>query len=185
MSRLQLFHLTPLLVMLLWAAIGDLKERRIRNWLTVTMMLTGLLQSYTPGHQVGPGGALLGMLCGFSLTFVLFAMGAIGGGDVKLMAGVGAWLGPTGAMVVFLLEAIIGMVIVLIQAAWQGRLTSLFSNSVLVLVNVMHVRELGVEHVKATGKSSRSVDRPLPYAVPVFLAVAGLIFRSYIFPVTF
>ncbi|HZK83030.1 MAG TPA: A24 family peptidase, partial [Humisphaera sp.] len=119
MNKPQLLHLAPLLVMLALAAIGDLRERRIRNWLTVAIMLTGLARSFAPAHGVAPGGAILGMLTGFGITFILFAMGAIGGGDVKLMAGVGAWLGPAATLGVFALEAIIGMAIVLIQATWQ------------------------------------------------------------------
>ena len=180
MNRLQLLHLAPLLAMLLFAAIGDLRERKIRNWLTVAILMTGLARSFTSAHAVAPGGAILGMLTGFGITFFLYAMGAIGGGDVKLMAGVGAWLGPGPTLCVFALEAIIGMLIVLIQATWQGRLPALFRNSMLLVVNVAHVQELGIEHVTATGQSSRSVDRPLPYAVPVFVAVALMAIQSYI-----
>jgi prepilin peptidase CpaA len=179
-NRVQLLHLAPLLAMLLLAAIGDLRERKIRNWLTVAIMLTGLARSFTPAHSVAPGGAGLGLLVGFGLMFVLFAMGAVGGGDVKLLAGVGAWLGPAPTLCVFAVEAIIGMLIVLVQAAWQRRLSDLFHNSMLLVVNVAHVKELGIEHVTATGQSTRSVDRPLPYAVPVFLAVALMAIQSYI-----
>ena len=41
-------------------------------------------------------------------------------------------------------------------------------------VNLVHVRQVGVEHAKATGLACRSVDRPLPYAVPTGLAVVVL-----------
>jgi hypothetical protein len=85
-----------------------------------------------------------------------------------------------GALAVFAVAALIGMVIVLIQAIWQGRLGALLHNSVLVAINVAHIKEVGVEHVTATGRSSRSVDRPLPYAVPVMLAVASLVIKSYV-----
>lgn len=180
MQRVQLLHLVPLFLMLAWASVQDLRSRRIRNWLTLSMILLGLAQSFTPGHTTTPGNSLLGFAAGFGLTFVLFAMGALGGGDVKLMAGVGAWLGPAPTLCVFAIQALFGMVIVLAQAAWQRRLAALFHNSMLLLVNVAHVRELGIEHVTATGQSSRSVSRPLPYAVPVFLAVASMAIQSYI-----
>jgi hypothetical protein len=42
-------------------------------------------------------------------------------------------------------------------------------------VNLVHVRDVGLEHATATGKSSQSVDKPLPYAVPVLLAVATIL----------
>lgn len=166
--------------MLLWAAIGDLRERRLRNWFTVTLMLSGLAQSLTPFHTVTFGASCLGWLAGFGLMFILFALGAVGGGDVKFMAGVGAWLGPAGVMGVFILQSLIGLVLVLAQALWQGRLAALFHNACLMLINIAHVKELGVEHVAATGKTIRTLDRPLPYAVPVFLAVAAMAIQSYI-----
>jgi prepilin peptidase CpaA len=175
-----LLHLTPLLAMLGWASVTDFRSRRIRNWLTLTMMVTGFMQSFTPIHVATPGGSALGFLVGFGVTFILFALGAIGGGDVKLIAGVGAWVGPIGAMQVFLLEAIIGMVIVLIQAAWQGRLTLLLHNSMLLTINLVHLQDVGIDHVTRTGQAARSVDRPLPYAIPVFLAVATLAIKSYV-----
>ncbi len=182
MNRPPFLHLVPLFAMLLWAAVTDLRERKIRNWLTVSLMLTGLAQSFTPAHSTTPAGAILGLLAGFGITFVLFAMGALGAGDVKLMAGVGAWLGPAGVLAAFVIEALIGMVIVLTQAVWQGRLTTLMRNSALIAVNVVHLNEVGLEHVTATGQSAKSVDRPLPFAVPVLLAVACLAMRTWLAP---
>ena len=63
----------------------------------------------------------------------------------------------------------------LMQAAYQGKTRLLLKNSALVAVNLVHVNELGLEHAKQTGQSCRSIDRPLPYAVPVLLAVTFLI----------
>lgn len=176
----SLVHLAPLFTLLVWAAISDLRVRKIRNWLTLSLMLTGLWQSFMALHTVSPLQSLLGLFTGFGITFILFAMGALGAGDVKLLAGVGAWLGPWGALLVFLIESVIGMVIVVSQALWQRKIRALLRNSALVLVNMNHVREVGMEHVTATGKSLKSIDRPLPYAVPVLLAVAWLAIQSYI-----
>ena len=180
MNQSALLHLVPLFALLVWAAFTDLRERKIRNWLTLSLMASGLAQSFLPLHSATPGGAALGLLAGFGITFILFALGALGGGDVKLMAGVGAWVGPVNALVVFVIAALIGMVVVLAQAVWQGRLYALLRNSALVAINLIHVREVGVDHVVATGRSARSVERPLPYAVPVLIALAILAIQSYV-----
>ena len=180
MNALTILHLAPLFAMLAWASVTDLRERRIRNWLTLTMIITGLAQSFTPARIVSPGASALGVLVGFSLPFLLFALGAIGAGDVKLLTGVGAWLGPVGILSVFVIEAVIGMIIVLAQALWQGRLAALLHNSVLLTINLAHFKEVGIEHVTATGRASRSIDKPLPYAVPVLLAVAALVVKAYV-----
>jgi prepilin peptidase CpaA len=161
----------PLLALLAVACGTDLRNRRIPNWLTFTIVLAGLVQSFTPIGTVGPMGSALGMLSGFGLTFVLFALGALGGGDVKLMAGVGAWIGPGPTLAVFAVTSLIGMVIVLVQALWHGRLRNLLLNTTVLTINLVHLQDVGIEHAQATGQSCRSIDRPLPYAVPVLLAV--------------
>ncbi len=170
MQRMAIQSL-PMLIMLLWAAAGDLRSRRISNALTFSLVLSGFLQSVMPMHLTTPGQAMLGFLVGFGLPFVLFAIGALGGGDVKLLAGIGAWIGPGPVVAVFIIEAVVGMVIVLGQAVYQRRTTMLLRNSALVMVNMLHLGEVGVEHVRETGRACRSVDRPLPYAVPVLIAV--------------
>ncbi|HEX2971863.1 MAG TPA: A24 family peptidase [Tepidisphaeraceae bacterium] len=175
MTWYTLVVFAPLLAMLLWAAMIDVRHRRIPNWLTLAIAATGLMQTFTASATVGPTQSLLGLLTGLGLTILLFALGALGGGDVKLIAAAGTWIGPERIFNVFLAAAIVGMVIVLAQATWQGRLRTLFRNAVLLLINLIHIQELGAEHAQATGASCRSVDRPLPYAVPVLIATAMLL----------
>lgn len=160
----------PLVVMLALAAAIDIRSRRIPNALTGMMALLGFMQSFTAGHTVTPWQSILGLLAGAALLSALFALGAIGGGDLKLLAAAGAWLGPKLVFQVFLLEAILGMIIVLITCAIHGRLRLLMNNSMLLATNIAHVNQLGTEHVQETAASHRSIDRPLPYAVPIFLA---------------
>src|SRR5581483_8422883 len=122
----------PMFGLLAWAAVSDCASRRIPNWLTYTLILSGLVHSQTAGATVGLAGAFLGMVVGFALTFVFFAVGAMGGGDVKLLTGVGAWLGPWGVLLVFVVEALVGMAQAVLQAASQRRLGSVLRNSVVL-----------------------------------------------------
>ena len=117
-------------------------------------------------------------LAGLGLLIVPFALGALGGGNLKLLAAVGAWVGPLAVFQVFLVEAVLGLVIVLVQAGVTGKLSALFRNSALVAVNLLHVRELGLEHAEQTGRSCRSIARPLPYAVPILAATAIVLYVS-------
>ena len=170
----SILAIAPLLVLLAWAAVIDWQTRRIRNWLTFSLLLSGLLQTFIHGSAISTGQSLLGLAVGFVLPLILFIMGAIGGGDVKLLAGVGTWLGAAAVFKVFCAEAIIGMVIVVAQASFQGRLQILARNSSALAVNLIHLDTIGLEQATLTGQSCRSVDRPLPFAVPVFVAVLGL-----------
>src|SRR5580692_6643294 len=108
MSKPSLFlEYVPLLALLITAAVTDLRARRIPNWLTFSLVIAGLLQSFLAIRTVAPWASALGLLAGFGLTFILFALGALGGGDVKLMAGVGAWIGPANVLAVFVVAALI------------------------------------------------------------------------------
>jgi prepilin peptidase CpaA len=172
-----LLKYAPLLLLLSWAAAVDWRTRRIPNWLTLLLIVGGIAQSFCAGRLLTPGQSLLGILAGASLPLVLFAIGAVGGGDVKLMAGIGAWIGPLPALAVILLEKVIGLIIVLSQAAWHGRTRVLLRNSAVVTLNILYVREVGLQHATQTGKACRSVDRPLPFAIPALVAVLVVVIR--------
>ncbi len=166
----------PMVLLLTWAAVADWRTRKIRNWLTFGMLLAGVGQSFMSGGSVSPADAGLGLLVGFGLTFPMFAIGAVGGGDVKLLAAMGAWLGPGTTFMVFVVEALIGLVIVLTQAAATGKLRALARNSAVVAIHLAHARDLGVTDAAATGESFRSIDRPLPFAVPVLAATLVVLY---------
>lgn len=171
----QLINYAPLLALVGWAAVVDLRERRIPNWLTLLLILGGMARSFMAASAVGPGASVLGIFAGAAIPLALFAIGAMGGGDVKLMAGVGAWLGPWPVLAVLVVEKVIGLAIVLVQSAVQGKTRALLHNSAVVAVNLVHIRDVGVDHVSGTGRACRSVARPLPFAVPTLLAVVVVV----------
>jgi len=178
-TQQTLIAAAPLGAALLWAAATDLRSRRIPNVLTFAMILCGVAQSFMSAGTISPTQSLLGLAAGFLLTFPMFAISAIRGGDVKLLTGIGAWVGPGAVLAIFAIEAVVGMVIVLVQASLQGRLTILFRNSAVVGMNLAHLRDFGIDHVATTGNECRSVNKPLPYAVPVLIATALVAYASY------
>lgn len=165
----------PLAGLLAWATATDMRSRRIPNSATFAMILTGFAGA-TSGHGlVGVGGALWGMLLGFGLGLALHVAGVLGGGDVKLLAGVGAWLGPWNAAGVFLLAAVLSMLLTLAQCAWRGKLLGLLANTWMVLDGLLGVRWLRGGGGPELRPVFRSIDKPLPYALPVALATALMV----------
>lgn len=170
MSLHALIFFAPLLMLLGWATWVDLRSRRIPNWLSGSLLLAGLVQSCLPGHVMGPGHCLLGMVVGFGMTFPLFALGAVGAGDVKLLTAVGAWLGPQATVVVFVLEKILGLFIVLIQAAMQGRFRAVLRNTTVLALNLAYAGPMQSKEFAGDGKSSSMLKSHLPFALPTFAA---------------
>jgi len=108
---------TCLLIVLITAAITDIRFYKIPNFLTFSGMLCGILyhtvQSGLSGFLFSSGGVLAGM----SLLIIFYLAGGMGAGDVKLLGSVGAFLGVKAVLIVGLFTAIIGGVYALLLIA--------------------------------------------------------------------
>ena len=165
----------PLLALVATAAITDVRARRIPNWLTLTVTLSGLAQSVTPWAVTRPSQSLLGLLAGFAVTFLLYSVGGRGAGDVKLTAGIGAWLGPVPVLVALAAAAVVSLMLALGQSIVRGRVWDLFRNTGLMLVSLLNVRRLGAKSVIETGQRASTTDRPLPNAVSMLVATVCVV----------
>ncbi|MGA2231709.1 MAG: A24 family peptidase [Tepidisphaeraceae bacterium] len=173
MAAMTLIDHAPLLGLLLLAAVIDARTRRLPNWLTLGLILSGLARAACLGGVAGLGHGFAGLFAGALAPLILFIMGALGGGDVKLFAGVGAWLGPLPVLTVFAVQCVIGLVLILAQSLTQRRTLTLFRNSALLYATISH-RGLGGAGPSA-GAEFTSIDRPMPYAVPVALATLAVL----------
>ena len=83
------------LALAITAAIFDVQQRRIPNWLTYPGIIAGLLlRGFLFGWR-GLGSAVEGFLLLGGIMFLFYVVRAMGAGDVKLMAAVGSFVGPT------------------------------------------------------------------------------------------
>ena len=96
------------------AAVEDLRRRQIPNWIPVAAILGGLAIAIRDHGWNGAGSSVLGLVAGFAVFFVFYAIGAMGGGDVKLMAGFGAVLGWSRIWEASLWTAAVGGLVALI-----------------------------------------------------------------------
>ena len=149
------------------AAVWDIATRRIPNVLSFGAALAGVLvHAYLEGVG-GAGTAAAGWLVGAACFFPFFVLGGMGAGDVKLLAAIGAWLGPGPTVWVALYSAIAGGAMGLLVSLWTGYLTQAFVN---ILWIFKFWRTAGPRPVPELTLATHNGPR-LAYAVPVF---AGL-----------
>jgi prepilin peptidase CpaA len=163
MNAYQIAVVGIVLVAVAW----DLSTRRIPNLLTFGAALAGIaVHAYASGWS-GAGLALAGWCVGAACFLPVFLLGGMGAGDVKLLAGIGAWLGPIATVWVALFSGIAGGVLGMVVALLSGYLSQAFVNISCVL---MEWRVSGPRPVAELTLSSHKGPR-LAYAVPMF---AGL-----------
>ena len=162
---MELFTLPPqkvvmvLLVLLLTAAVFDVVYRRIPNWLTVSGVVLGLAMNTVIGApEAGLVFALIGLAVAFSIYAGLYALRAMGAGDVKLMAAVGALVGWERWFGIFFVTALIGGLMALILVLARRRLKKTLFNVSFILSEMKSGRpaylaneELDVKNKKALG----------------------------------
>ena len=149
------------------ACLTDLRERRIPNSLTFGSALAALVyHAYTMG-LTGLGMSVAGWFLGTLLFLPIFALRGIGGGDVKLLAAIGAWLGPSLVIWVALWGAVAGGVFALAVSAWQGYTHQAFRN---IWGMLSYWRVMGIRPHPGVALDRSSGPR-VPYALPM---AAGL-----------
>jgi prepilin peptidase CpaA len=150
------------------ALLVDVRQRRIPNWLTGSGLLlgfgvhavTGELADGLSGAVSGGLVSLTGAAIGLGMLVPFYMLKAMGAGDVKLLAALGAILGPQALVSVAVYGALVGGVQSLLVLAAQGRLAP-----------VLH-------HVLVTGVVPARSGAKAPYAV----ALAAGVYLALILP---
>ncbi|MFA5866232.1 MAG: A24 family peptidase [Phycisphaerae bacterium] len=167
--------LTPLV---LWASWIDYKERRVPNYLNLLIVLTGLAAQMVFNSWSGLAGGVEGMFLGLGLLIIPWAMHMMGAGDVKLLAGIGAWMGPEAVLWSFLIGAIIGGVASLVMIWMKGRWVGAWQNFQLAAVKCTDVKmafsEVG--SVKSLGSNCQLI----PYGVPLTAGTLIVMILKYL-----
>jgi prepilin peptidase CpaA len=155
------------------ACLWDLTSARIPNWLTLTAAAAAIgFHTLAPQGQ-GLGPAAAGLVVGLVIFFPLFALRAMGAGDVKLLAAVGAWIGSSAVLWVAVYASVAGGVLALVVMVTRGHLRQGFRNiqSLLMFWWISGVKPL----------PSVSLDNPhtvrLPYAVPIAVGLMVTLWR--------
>lgn len=169
-----------LLLLLLAASISDLRTRRIPNRLTFGGIALALLYGLLAPHPHGGGffWALGGMALGLAMMLPLYLLHAMGGGDVKLMAMVGSFIGPEATWQAVIFVFITGGVAAIGYALWHRMAGKLLRNSAEA-VQLLYINVAAGIAPDARASSAHSVGK-LPYGVSIALGtLAFLVARQF------
>jgi prepilin peptidase CpaA len=176
MTLLPLIILCCFLALAVW---NDLRTRRIPNALVFGGAVVGVVFNVAvpdgaglfilPFGGIGLLKALAGLVLGLCLLLPMYAMRALGAGDVKLMAMIGAFVGPGAVVAITLMTLLAGGVLALVVAGFNGRLKPMLVNTWHLLKYSM-LRSLAGEVPKMEAPATPSGR--LPYAVAIAAGAA-------------
>ncbi len=158
-------------IVLIVAAVIDGIQLKVPNWLTFPMIFSGWIFSAITygmageGWYVGLGWSLAGTAIGLALLLPAYAIGGMGAGDVKLMAGIGAWVHCWITFYAFCLSAIIGAIIAIGMVVIAGKTKKHKSQFVSIVNEIMTVRN--PETLATIAAERKSTMMLLPYGIPI------------------
>jgi prepilin peptidase CpaA len=161
------------------AAIIDGRSLRVPNWLTYHFLLGGLCFALFKGGIALGLTALAGAGVGLLTLLPLYSIGGMGAGDVKLMAGLGAWIGPVLTLWAFASSALFGAAMALAMMAYSGRPFRHLANLHTIGHEVLTVKNPVVLAQRAAQRKATALL--LPYGIPIaigsitYFAWAGLL----------
>jgi prepilin peptidase CpaA len=166
-------------VTLVVAATIDGIKLKVPNKITFPLILSGWAYcGWCYGFE-GLAWSLLGTAIGLGLLLPAYAIGGMGAGDVKLLAGVGAWVGGSVTFYAFCVSTVIGAVLAIAMVLYRKAWARHRDQFMVILGEILTIRDPQVlSTIAAERKSSMML---LPYGIPIamgtiaYFAWAGML----------
>jgi prepilin peptidase CpaA len=151
------------------AAVTDVWKFKVHNALTLPLLLSGLIYHGVVEGASGLAGSVLGALFGFGALIGLYLLGGMGGGDVKLMAALGAWLGMPLTFFVFVASVVAAGVYAVVLVVAYGRVRETWINFLIICHRLAAIgRHLGAEdRIESELNRADRRQRFVPFAAMV------------------
>jgi prepilin peptidase CpaA len=147
------------------AAVIDGMKLRVPNWITFPLIISGWIYSVYFFGWTGLAWSLLGTAVGLGLLLPAYAIGGMGAGDVKLLAGIGAWAWSGATLYSFCVSAVVGGLIAVGMVLWRRNWYHHFYQFWSITNEIIEVRDPNtLSAIAAERKSSMLL---LPYGIPI------------------
>lgn len=145
------------------AGVTDLRWRRIPNWLTYPTIPSAVLLHAVASGWSGAKLSLLGAALGLGLLLPFVLLRSLGGGDWKLVGGLGAFFGPQRLIQVLLVTLLINGLMALILIIWRRRIRQTLRNLARMSAAILRFHLPG---------DDLTIDNPQAAKVPFGIAAA-------------
>ena len=164
------FAFYTMIVLVLSATWLDFQTHKIPNWLTFGGMMLGMIAStFFPSFEgSGPTWSLLGVATGLLLFLPIYAFGKMGAGDVKLLAMVGAFLGPAGVFSAGIISVLAGGVLAVSWVIYQISFTPLIGEKPKGKLATSQLNEIdSIEEPAFDANINGALKSQLPYGCAI------------------
>lgn len=162
-------------VVLIVAAVIDGLLLKVPNGLTFPFVIGGWIHGAAQGGIAGLGYSLTATFASMLLLLPLRNIGGMGAGDVKLLAGIGAWCGLIVTLKAFAVTAIVGGVMAMCMIAISGQWLRHYAQALTILNEWKTVRDPGQLAVLA--RQRKPTMLLLPYGIP--MAIGTIVYFGY------
>jgi len=173
----DLLTMALLLPFLAGAVVTDLRARRIPNALVLAGALAGLALAAAHPEGIGFLRGLGGLALGLVMFLPIYALRAMGAGDVKLMAMTGAFLGPAAIVEAALWVLLSGGALALVFALRRGVARRMAGNLREMLFSA--AASVQIRTLPDFSAGPQTAAR-LPYAVAIALGVAAYLLARHL-----
>lgn len=167
----QIAFLIPLAIII---AYYDVRYRRIPNPFVLATLISGVVMNAVFGGLAGVLSSCAGCLFAFVLMFLLHVFGAMGAGDVKLFAAIGAVMGAHLVLPTFLVVVLTGGLLATISIIRAGAVFSTMQRVLQILVGLLP----GWEMPRFAVPADRRTTIPYGVAITIGSLISTAIFRA-------
>ena len=164
------------LIASLVAAATDVWKFKVYNLLTFPLLFSGLVYHGWTGGFEDFSGSLAGMLLGFGLFLLPYLWGAVGAGDVKFVAAVGAWMGMQPMLPILLIGSLATGVYAVVLLVIHNGYREAWANLQVAFYRLMILgRQLGaddnLERVQTVAQQRERRKRLIPFSAMITVGI--------------